>query len=269
MIKVLDLFAGTQSVRKALNEMYKIVYWHYDNGIHYGYDENQYENPPIIEYIGIDIYSPEAQNIHLDLTQDNIVEKLKEVLGDWKPDFIWASPLCTPFSRATSIVNGTLAYRIIDGILNIRTAEEFKEITHKAYVKHIEKPEFIKKHQELGRIGLALFNNTKEIINYYNVPFAIENPAMATSKYILKEYIKNDTTYCMYGFDYKKRTSIYSNKKLNLKVCNHKGNHKLVMSGSPAKTGLKPAPSNNKDRSIVPPKLIKEIITQLTKENNE
>lgn len=240
MIKVLDLFAGTQSVRKALDEM----------GIEY-------------EYKGIDIYSPEGENIILDLTQDNIIEKIKEKLGNWTPDFIWASPLCTPFSRATSIINGTLAYRITDGVLNIRTVEEFKEITHKAYVKHVENPEFIAKHQQLGKIGLKLFSNTKEIINHFNVPFAIENPATAVSKYILKEYIKNDATYCMYGFDYKKRTSFYTNKELNLLLCNHKGNHKLVMSGNPKKTGLGATSSNNKDRSIVPPKLIKEVLKQL------
>lgn len=242
MIKVLDLFAGTQSVRKALDEM----------GIEY-------------EYKGVDIYSPEMENIILDLAQDNIVDSIKGKLGDWKPDVIWASPLCTPFSRATSIINGTLSYRIIDGELNIRKDDEFKEITHKAYVKHINNQDFIKKHQEKGRLGLALFNNTKAIINYFNVPFAIENPANAASRYIMKEYIKNDTTYCMYGFDYKKRTSIYSNIKLDLLLCNHKGSHKQVMSGSPKKTGLGTAPTNNKDRSKVPPLLIKEIFKQLLK----
>lgn len=240
MLKVLSLFAGTQSDRKMFG----------GNGIP-------------CDYKGVDIYSPERENIILDLSQDNIIERLKEKIGDWKPDFIWASPLCTPFSRATSIVNGTLSFRINNGELGIRTAEEFKEITHKAYVKHIENKKFIEKHQRLGELGIKLFENTKKIINYFNVPFAIENPASAVSKYILKEYVKNDTTYCMYGFDYKKRTSIYSNKKLDLKVCNHKGNHKQVMSGKPKQTGLGAAPSNNKDRSKVPPKLIKDVVRQL------
>ena len=78
----------------------------------------------------------------------------------------------------------------------------------------------------------------------------------------MKDYIKNDTAYCMYGFDYQKRTAIYSNVKLDLKKCNHK-NHKMVMSGSPNKTGIKATSSSNKDRSKVPEALIIEIIKQL------
>ena len=81
MIKVLDLFAGTQSVKNALNE----------------FD---------IDYKGIDIYSPEGENIILDLTQDNIVERLLEKLGNWKPDFIWASPVCNKFSLGSVVKGG-------------------------------------------------------------------------------------------------------------------------------------------------------------------
>lgn len=268
MIRILDLFAGTQSVRKMLDDKYQIENW--EMKFHNGYvpiwsgfkiNKKQDKYEKIVEYIGIDIESPEDLNFIFDLTAINIVQKLNKFLNGWKPDFIWASPLCTPFSRATSIKNGTLSYEVIDGNLKIR--EDFSYITHKAYVDHINNPDFIKKHQEKGKLGLKLFNNTKKIINSFNCPFVIENPASAISKYILKEFIKNDTTYCMYGFDYKKRTSIYSNKKLDLLICNHKGNHKMVMSGRPNQTGIKAAPSSNRARSIVPPKLIKQIFEEL------
>jgi hypothetical protein len=56
-IKILDLFAGGQSVKKALK------------------NEN-------IEYKGIDILAPSLNdNIIFDLSQDNIVEKLKKELN--------------------------------------------------------------------------------------------------------------------------------------------------------------------------------------------
>ena len=52
-IKILDLFSGTQSVKKALI-LKNIDY----------------------EYYGIDIYSPEDENIILDLSQDDIVLRM-------------------------------------------------------------------------------------------------------------------------------------------------------------------------------------------------
>lgn len=55
MLKILDLFAGTQSIKKTF---------------------------PECDYRGVDIYSPEGENIILDLSQENIVEKLLEKLGD-------------------------------------------------------------------------------------------------------------------------------------------------------------------------------------------
>lgn len=234
-IKVLDLFAGTQSVRKALK------------GLN-------------IDYKGIDIYSPEGENLILSLSQPFIIEKLKKLLGDWKPDFIWASPVCTPFSRATCIKNGTLSYEIINGELKIR--KDFSYITHKAYVSKINDLHFQEKHKAKGYQGLFFMENTIKIIKHFNVPFAIENPANALSKYILGKYfIKNNTNYCMYGFSYKKPTSIYTDKELNLLKCNHK-THTHRISGMPSKDGKLPI-SGNKERSRVPEKLIQEIFRKV------
>ena len=76
MIKVLDLFAGTQSVKKALEEKYGIEKWYQSNKNDFLWIGWDYYSNQFIEYIGVDIYSPEGQNLIFDLTQDNIVEKL-------------------------------------------------------------------------------------------------------------------------------------------------------------------------------------------------
>ena len=104
-VKILDLFAGTQSVKKALNN----------------YN---------IDYKGVDI---KGDNIILDLSQNNIIKRLKSKLGNWKPDFIWASPICYPFSRAQCITNGTLSFEIANKKIFMR--KNFEQITHSQYQK--------------------------------------------------------------------------------------------------------------------------------------
>jgi hypothetical protein len=79
---------------------------------------------------------------------------------------------------------------------------------------------------------MKLIYNTYFIVSYFKVPFFIENPAMAISRYhpLITEFKRNVTDYCAYGFPYKKPTAIYSNFKLNLLRCTHK-QHNMVMSG--------------------------------------
>lgn len=258
MIRVFDAFAGTQSTKKALTIKYKIDSWKLENEFIW---VGERENKRIVEYIGADIYSPEDTNLIFDLSQEDIITKLLEQLGDWKPDFIWASPLCTTFSRAGCVPGGTLSYELDENErVVIRT--NFKDITHKTYVKHINNPEFQKKHQDAGVLGLKLLNNTKKIINYFNVPFIVENPANALSKYEYTEYIRNITQYCMYGMPYKKSTAFYSNMKFDLLKCNHKF-HYQVMSRNKRKEGVSNAPSGNAKRSIIPPLLIKSMLDQI------
>lgn len=211
MIKVLDLFAGTQSVRKALDEM----------GIDY-------------QYQGIDIFSPEEQNIILDLTQDEIVEKVKEKLGGWTPNFIWASPDC----RTWSIAAISHHWRIIDG--------KRVPISEKA------------------KLGVKMVENTKKIIEYYKVDFAIENPRGTLRKHpVFKNYHLDTAMYCKYGDTRMKPTDIWSSKPLSLLKCKNGSDcHISAPRGASTGTqGLKLV-----DRSKVPPLLIKDIITQLTKE---
>lgn len=241
MIKVLDLFAGTQSVRKALDEM----------GVEY-------------EYKGIDIYSPEKENIILDLTQDDIVNKLKDKLGDWKPDFIWASPVCNKLSLATAMKYGNNAYFKLDKETETITPWTIGSTTEGA--KNYQKIVGTEKAYQEALWTLKMFDNTKKIMNHFNVPFAIENPQHSLTKYIMKEYITNICSYCMYGFEQRKNTQIFSNKKIELLKCNHKGYkpHKVAVYGKPKSQG-KRLP-DYAERASVPPKLIKEIIKQLVKE---
>jgi hypothetical protein len=224
IIKILDLFSGTQSVRKALDLM----------GADY-------------EYYGIDIYSPEEENIILDLAQDNIVEKVITALPkDWKPDFIWASPVCNKFSRACGLQGGNLYFEITKQ--GIKPRENMEPVYRSHYKKSKDE---IKKETTLH---LKLVDNMQKVIDYYNCDFVIENPRSSLMSYVLNPlYVKNNTDYCMYGFDYKKSTSIYSNYNLGLKKCNHK-KHKLSMSG-----GKNNAPRDYATRSSVPPKLIEHI----------
>ena len=234
MIKILDLFSGTQSVKKALNEI----------GMEY-------------EYYGIDIYNPKGveDNIILDLTQEDIVNKVLEVLPKgWKPDFIWASPVCNKFSMATTGKGGN-SYFIVDkekGEIRPRTYNEYAIVKHN---KMNEKPHRWNEYINDANLALKMFSNMKLILKHYNAPFVIENPKGALSKYILKECVANFTDYCMWDNSFsKKPTTIYSNRKIDLRKCNHKGKHNIDLEYSISKYDM---------RSRVPKWLIIDILEKV------
>lgn len=240
MIKVLDLFAGTQSVRKALDEL----------GVEY-------------EYKGIDIYSPEEENIIFDLTQDDVAKKLDEVLGDWKPDFIWASPVCNKFSMVLTGKGGNYYYEVKDNKIYPRKNWDIKVQPH---MEAYQNPQGWEKAEREAKMAIVMHDNTVSIINHFGVPFAIENPANALTKYIYKDYVKNVAHYCMYGFDYKKPTAIYTNKKIDLLHCDKSHLPHASMLGEKGKPKPRHWLKNNSvyaNRSSVPPKLIKHIFESL------
>lgn len=211
---VFDLFSGTQSVNKAMSETSHETY-----------------------YSGFDIYSPEGvENNILDLTQDNIIEKLKEFVGDVKPDFIWASPVCVAWSIAAISHHWKVEY---DG---------------KKIVKRIPISDMAKK-------SLKMVENVKKIIDYYGVPFAIENPRGTLRKHpVFQDYCLNTAMYCQYGDTRMKPTDIWTNKPVVLKQCkNGSPCHIAAPRGSATGTqGL-----SKIDRSKVPSELIKSIVHQL------
>ena len=104
-------------------------------------------------------------------------------------DVVWASPPCTTFSSARRCNIGRNGY----------TAESLARDT------------------EL--VGVPVLRKTQEIIEYLQPKtWFIENPYTGSMKdYITdKPYIFD---YCMYGFDYRKRTAIWSNKTLESNLC--------------------------------------------------
>lgn len=234
MIRILDLFAGTQSVKKAI---------------------------PNCDYVGVDIYSPEGENLIFDLTTDDVVEKLLEKLGDWKPDFIWASPVCNKLSLATAMKNGHNAYFKLDKETNTITPWAVGSTAEGA--KNYQKIVGTKKAYDEAILNLKMFENTKKIVNFFNVPFVIENPQHSLTKHIMKEYINNTCSYCMYGFEQRKNTQLFSNIKLDLVKCNHKGvkPHKVSVYGKP-KWQEKRLPEYA-ERASVPPKLIRSVVKQI------
>ena len=227
-MKVLDLFSGTQSVRKALDLM----------GIDY-------------EYYGIDIYSPEEENIILDLSQDDIIYKVREALPNgWVPDFIWASPVCRVFSVACYCEGGNLYFEKTSTGIKVR---ENMEPVSRTQCKNYTK-EYI---QSEANLNLKLVYNMQKIIDYYNCDFVIENPRTSHIGKILNPlYVINKVDYCMYGFDYMKPTSIYSNHVLDLQRCNHNSHAQSFQNDI----------TKYEERASVPPQLIKDILNIFRKE---
>ena len=222
MLKVLDLFSGTQSVRKALDEM----------NIEY-------------EYYGIDIYSPEEKNVILDLSQDDIVSELIGVLPKgWIPDFIWASPICNYFSIATAVNGGTVYFERTK--YGVKPRENLKPLQNTQFKNYT-----LEEITEKNSLSIKLVKNMQLILDYYDVDFVIENPRTSYMIYYLNPlYVPNKVDYCMYGFEYKKPTTIYSNYNLGLKTCNHESHNK----------NFKDDIRKYSERASVPPKLIASIL---------
>lgn len=168
---------------------------------------------------------------HIDLPMD-IMDFNPKILGDWIPDRLHFSPPCETYSIITARKGGgNLYYQTVkkngkvvglfpredfhsDKRFKKLTDEERKALKIKVRTKQAQHLEFLKK--------------TVEIIKYYskinpNLVWIIENPASGLMRHQLKgmieNMVENKTTYCMYGCEYRKETSIFSNVKMNLKYC--------------------------------------------------
>ena len=87
---------------------------------------------------------------------------------------------------------------------------------------------------DIEKYGVPMIDKVFEIIDYFNPDFyIIENPQ--TGK--MKEYINDlvpyyDITYCMYGFDYKKKTRFWTNiEGMVIEPCNHKVHNASIGGG--------------------------------------
>jgi hypothetical protein len=174
------------------------------------------------DYIGLDIDKKFNPNICIDFL-------------DWdyksiKPNILWGSPDCSCYSLASG-------YTHFD-------------------INHNPKTEKCKK-------SLLVIEKLKECINYYldNIPnfiYYIENPTARLSWFI-NEYPRYDVSYCKYGLDRMKPTTIWTNKTnfipKKCKRSNPNCNHIKAPRGSKLGTeGLK-----KEDRYKIPIKLLEDL----------
>lgn len=164
-------------------------------------------------------------------------------LSNLKCDFLWASPPCTTFSVASMGTHWT------GGI--------------GAYIPKTEK----------CKTGLRILENTIKNISLIKPKYwVIENPRGVMRKVIDKifekydiiDYHRETAWYCQYGDTRAKPTDIWTNipnwKAKGCKNGNPDCNHIRAPRG--AKTGTQGL-KGNKERSVVPEALIKEIIENI------
>ena len=176
------------------------------------------------EYIGLDIETKFNPDINIDF--------LNWDYKTIKPDMIWASPDCSCYSLAS----GNRHFNAD------RTPKTDKCIIH-----------------------LKILEKLKECINYHleqnpDLIYFIENPT-ARMSWFIKEYPRYDVSYCKYGCDRMKPTTIWTNKvgfipkkcKNNNPDCDH------VRAPRGSKTGTQGI--KKEDRYKVPEPLILELFS--------
>jgi len=112
-------------------------------------------------------------------------------------DIIWGSPPCQYFSLCRKSWIG----RYVKKHDRIITREDIDN--------------------DMYELGLPPLERTLEIIKYLKPKYwFIENPQTSDMKLFMTEFNYIDVDYCTFGFDYKKRTRIWTNKTdLNNSLC--------------------------------------------------
>ena len=145
-------------------------------------------------------------------------------------DVIFASPPCNTFSHARKSNIGRNGY----------TAESIA--------------------RDISDIGLPILRRTQELIDYLKPTyFFIENPYTGEMKKYIEEkpYVFD---YCMFGFDYRKRTGFWSNKPLTSCMCDKShlvnGKHRATSIGSSNTHSGQGGGGSKKDRYAIPQPLL-------------
>ena len=159
----------------------------------------------------------------------------------WSPhefDVVWASPPCETFSCARKCNIG----RVVKG--EMMTAERLLRDTE--------------------NVGVPVLRRTQEIIHYLQPRlYFIENPGTGLMKnYIPEKPVMFD--YCRFGFDYRKRTAIWSNKELVSVLCDKtclvNGRHPKTAIGTSKVQQGQGSGSDKSGRYAIPKDLIRTLI---------
>ena len=206
--RLLELFAGTKSVGKVFKQ--------------YGW-----------EVVSLDI----NPNFEPDILQDILTWDYTS----YPPDYfqcVWASPMCTQYSRART---------------NAKTPRNLDEAD-------------------------ALVKRSLEICAYFGCPFFLENPqtGLLKTRPFMQGVPFQDVTYCSYGFNYQKKTRIWTNtawlpkKQLcDMKTCHAvvNGRHLQTAQQGPGKDGKGGRTANDynslEELFSIPPALVREICLSL------
>ena len=187
------------------------------------------------EVVSLDIDPKCNPDICADITEFDY--KCQFEAGEF--DVIWASPPCETFSCARKCNIG----REVNG--EMMTADRL--------------------HQDMENRGVPILRKTQEIIEFLQpAVWYIENPYTGR----MKEYISEKPyifDYCMFGFDYRKRTAVWSNLVLESKMCDKSHlvgrRHKMTAIGS-SKTQAGQGGSRSKGgRYSVPEMLVRHLLT--------
>jgi len=157
-------------------------------------------------------------------------------------DIIWASPDCRTFSCARRSNLG----RYVNGEICTQDTLE----------------------RDLSNQGLPILRQTEAIIDYLKPKvYFIENPATGAMKNYITGRDVYTFDYCMYGFLYRKRTHIWSNLKLENRLCDgsHKVNDRHPMTAigtSKTQKGQGGGDSKN-ERHAIPPELVNYLLSNV------
>jgi hypothetical protein len=173
------------------------------------------------DYIGLDIEPKFKPDILIDFL-------------DWdyktlQPDVLWASPDCSVYSMASG---------------------------SKSFNKHKQPV------SDKAKLHLKILDKLKIVINYYlmqnpKLIYFVENPT-ARMVWFMTDYIRYDISYCQYGFDRMKPTTIWSNViGFTPLKCKKKDNCNHIKAPRGSRTGTQGV--NKTERYKIPPKLIEEL----------
>ena len=145
---------------------------------------------------GWDVVSLDLKNADINV---NILDWDYTTFSKEEFDIVWASPPCNTFSVGRLCWMG-------------KTLKGGRVVTPQLII------------DEMEQFGLPLLNKAREIIEYFNPRlWFIENPQTGRMKNYITDLPFYDVDYCMYGFEYKKRTRIWTNLEgFDAKICNKK-----------------------------------------------